>query len=325
MERHHGENGSMNIVITGATGTIGRALVNRFVDNGDKVTVIIRPHSSRISNINKDIHVNIVECDISRLQTLSTVLREDYDVFYHMAWEGTTGKDRDNIALQKKNIDYTQDAVELAHYLGCRRFIGIGSQAEYGRIDKCINEDTITRPETAYGAAKLSAGHMSRLRCEQLGLEHIWVRVFSVFGPGEGDNSLIQSAILHMIRGEAFKCTAGEQIWNYIYNRDAAEALFLLADRGISGKVYCLGEDKAISLKEYIELIRRCAAQGLDMKGLPEVRYGMVAYSDKQVMHLETDISLLKKDTGYRPKYSFEQGISETIDWRMEEYENQAR
>ena len=199
--------------------------------------------------------------------------------------------------------------MEVAALLGCKKFIGAGSQAEYGRYEGKLNADVPAFPENGYGIAKLCAGQMSRIRCRQLGIQHIWTRVLSVYGPYDGENTMVISMIRRMLQGERPICTKGEQIWDYIYSRDAAKAFYLLGESGQDGKVYCIGSGQGIPLKEYISTIRKQIDESL------EIGFGEVPYSDKQVMYLCADIRELQKDTGFGPEYSFEEGIRETIEW----------
>lgn len=298
-----------NVVVTGATGSIGVALVEALVAMNVNVTVICREGSNRIKNVPESPFVKIVECNLDKLETLSNVLSEHYDVFFHFAWVGTTGESRNDIRAQISNVQYTIDAVNLAKKLGCKRFIGAGSQAEYGRYTGVLNETIPVNPENGYGIAKLCAGQMSRIRCAQLGMEHIWVRVLSVYGPCDSENTMIQSVIKALLRGEVPHCTKGEQIWDYLYSKDAASAFVKLAQTGVDGKVYCLGSGNGRPLADYIKVIRD--------KINPELELGMgdIPYSAQQVMYLCADISQLTEDVGFLPQTEFEDGILETIEW----------
>lgn len=89
----------------------------------------------------------MVETDLSEISRLSQLINDKYDVFYHLAWAGTTGKARNDMYLQNENIKFTLDAVELASKLGCKVFIGAGSQAEYGRYEGRLTPDTPVFPE----------------------------------------------------------------------------------------------------------------------------------------------------------------------------------
>ena len=153
---------------------------------------------------------------------------------------------------QLLNIQYTLDAVKTAKLLGCKRFVGAGSQAEYGRTEKKLNAAVPTFPENGYGIAKLCAGQMSRIQCEQEGMEHIWARILSIYVPYDGENTMIMSVIRTLLKGEKPLSTKGAQQWDYLYAKDAGYAMYLLGERGISGKTYCIGSGKTRALKDYI-------------------------------------------------------------------------
>lgn len=298
-----------NVLITGPTGAIGIALIQTLIENNIKVTAVCHRGSDRISRIPVSENVRVVECNLDEIRTLPEMLDEQYDIFYHFAWACTIGDSRNNIDAQLKNIQYTIDAVEAAKELGCKRFIGAGSQAEYGRYNGKLNATVPTFPENGYGIAKLCAGQLSRIRCEQLGMEHIWTRILSVYGPYDGEKTMIISIIRQLLNGQKPSCTKGEQIWDYIYSKDAAMALYLLGEKGKHGKIYCIGSGAEIPLGDYIREIRDIIDPQL------AIGFGDVPYSSGQVMHLSADISELTSDTGFCPQVSFRQGIQETIDW----------
>lgn len=174
------------------------ALIRRCMEEKIHVVAVCHIKSSRIAQIPQNPYVHIVESDLADLRRLD---RKDLglaemdrvDTFYHLAWEGTTGASRDDMPLQIRNIQYTIEAVELAHRLGCDTFIGAGSQAEYGRVEGILTARTPVFPENGYGMAKLCAGQMSRQRCSALGMRHIWVRILSVYGPYDGQASMVMS------------------------------------------------------------------------------------------------------------------------------------
>ena len=205
--------------------------------------------------------------------------------------------------LQNRNVAYALDAVEAAARMGCHTFVGAGSQAEYGRVGGKLTPDTPTHPETAYGIAKLCAGMMTRERAHQLGLRHVWVRVLSVYGPNDTEQSLIRATVNALRADVAPKLTRGEQLWDYLYSADAAAAFRLLGERGIEGKIYVLGGGKSRPLADYIRELRDVVAPEMPLT------FGELPYAEKQVMHLEADISELKADTGWTPKYTFREGI----------------
>lgn len=307
----------MRAIITGPTGAIGTALIQRLLEKGNDVLAICHKDSRKIAMLPVHSRLQIMEANLNELCVVKERIQQKYDVFYHMAWAGTTGRARNDMMLQIDNIKYTLDAVELANKSGCHTFIGAGSQAEFGRVEGILRVDTPTFPENGYGMAKLCAGQMSGLRCEQLGIRHIWVRILSVYGPNDGQNSMIMSTIQKLLAGERAGVTPAEQIWDYLYSSDAAEAMYLLAQNGRTGKKYVLGSGKAVPLKQYIEQIYEAVKEEKEKVG--QLGIGDYGYSDKQVMHLEADISELYRDTGFTPSVSFQDGIRRTVRWLMRE------
>jgi nucleoside-diphosphate-sugar epimerase len=222
--------------------------------------------------------------------------------------------------LQNQNIRYTLDAVRLAKALRCGTFVGVGSQAEYGRVgqgEACrikLASHTPTFPENGYGAAKLAAGQMSRIMCRQLGIHHVWARLLSVYGPYDREKTMVMSAALALLRGERPMFSAGGQLWDYLYVSDAAEALYRMAEYGKDGAVYPVGSGQARPLTEYIMEIRETVSPGA------ELGIGELPYAEGQVMYLCADITSLTNDTGFVPKVSFQDGIRETVSWCRKVY-----
>lgn len=297
------------IVITGATGAIGMAMIGLCIRKGVEALILCRKDSARAGRIPVHPLIRVRYCDLSQMRDWKPEEQESYDIFYHFAWAGTTGTARNDMYLQNKNVEYTLDAIRLAGHLGCHTFIGAGSQAEYGRVEGKLNENTPVRPENGYGIAKLCAGLMSREECRSLGMRHIWTRILSVYGPYDGENSVIMSSIQKLLRGEEPELTAGDQIWDYLYSEDAARAFLALGEKGRDGAVYCIGSGEARPLKEYLYLLRDAVDPALPL-GL-----GKRPYGGKQIMYLSADISRLKEDTGFAPEVSFEDGIRRTVEW----------
>ena len=207
----------------------------------------------------------------------------------------------------KTNENDALEAVKLAGRLGCKVFVGAGSQAEYGRVSGILTPDTPCAPENEYGRAKLRASKETRALCHTLGMRHVWTRILSIYGPYDGDRTMVMSLITALLNGQKPSLTAGEQKWDYLYADDAAEALLLLAERGKDDRIYPIGSGVARPLREYVEIIR----DEIDPK-LP-LGFGEVPYSEKQVMYLCADISALRSDTGFEPKISFVEGARRTI------------
>lgn len=295
------------VVMTGPTGCIGTALIERLLKEGCSVYAVCRPGSKNISCLPAHPLLQVLECDLKDLAGLGACLGKGFDAFFHFGWAGTYGNERNDCTMQQCNIQYTLDAVRLAKEIGCGTFIGAGSQAEYGHFSRPADDTLAAKPFTFYGAAKLSAGHMSRVLAAGLGIKHIWVRIFSVYGPRDDENTLIYYIINELRQGRAPSLTAGEQIWDYLFSSDAAQAILMLATQGKDQATYSLGSGMARPLKEYIEEIGRLIYPGCPL-GL-----GEKPYAPNQVMYLCADIDALTRDTGFTPETDFGQGIQKTL------------
>ena len=293
-------------IVTGPTGAIGSALCTELLNQGVSVYAVVRPNSSRISNIGQHPNLKIIECELSNLQSLQNS-DISADVFFHLAWDKTTVLGRDDVDCQYKNIDYTLSAVKVANSLGCSTFVGAGSQAEYGLKDCALNGDMPVNPQSAYGIAKYTAGKLSSILCKSLGLKFCWCRILSVYGKNDGENTLISYLINSFKQNVPPSLTKCEQTWDYIYSKDIATALIAVALKGKDGETYCLGSGNPRTLKEYVTAVRDIVNKTCDIK------FGEKPYYPHQPMYLVADITALSNHTGWQPKYSFEEGISELI------------
>jgi len=295
----------MKVAVTGPTGSIGSELVEALIGEGHEVIAIVRPGSNRIDNNPKSDLVSVIGCDISDYKSLFG--KGDCDLFYHLAWEGTTVSSRNDMEIQSKNIQYALDAVSLAKDWGAKKFVGAGSQAEYGPSDGPLASLTPIKPISAYGVAKYAAGRLCGLFCEDNSIDFNWSRILSTYGKNDSSGTLIRYVIDSLKAGKIPQLTRCEQVWDYIYSGDCARALIAIGERGIHGKTYIIGSGSARPLKDYVEDIRSIVN--------PEssVDYGVIDYYPDQPMMLCADISELTTDTGFVPQTSFKDGIKQIV------------
>lgn len=295
-------------VLTGPTGVLGTALVKKLADVGVETYVACHRGSLRNATILNHPCIHKIECDMEEIRSLPELIGNSIEYFFHFAWLGTqVNSNRMDMYLQNTNVKHALDTVYVAKELGCKVYVGAGSQAEYGQIDGVIHPDSPTNPISGYGMAKLCAGQMTRALCKEFGIRHIWPRIVSVYGKNDGEKTLVSTLIRTLQRGEIPKLTAGEQMWDYLYSDDAAEALYLMAEKGKDGAVYVLGSGKSRKLKEFMIDIRDAVDKDMPL-GL-----GEIPYLPDQAMHLEADISSLSRDTGWKPKTLFKDGIYQLI------------
>lgn len=301
-----------SVVVTGPTGIVGTAFIRECIHRNVKVLAICRKNSPRRDVIPNDPLVKVLECDAGDYNSIPESVGK-YDAFAHFAWLGTKDNKKNDVDTQLRNIQMSVDAVRVASRLKCRIFMGSGSQAEYGRITTTIMPDTPSHPENGYGIAKQCAGHMTRLLCGQLGIDHIWLRILSTYGPGDWSHTIIPTAIRAFSEGKPAEFTKGEQIWDFIYCEDEADILFRLLKSGKDGSIYCVGSDNAVPLADSIRTVYRVITghDGSD----EEIGIGKRPYGSQEVMCLRTDPSNYEKDIGEVTFTSFEEGIRRTSEW----------
>ena len=303
------------VIVTGGTGVTGNALVKYLLSQNIEVTALIRPGSKRIGFLPEcNEKLKIISCGLEEYKSVDrNKFESGYDAFFHLAWDGSAGKEkvnnRNNFKLQNKNVEHAIDAVELCHDLCCPVFLMTGSQAEYGIKNKPVTELDEKLPENGYGMAKLCAEGMTRLLCKQYGIKHVWAILFSIYGPCDATESLIDTTIRGLLDNKTLPYTEGIQKWDYLYSFDAARALLLLAENGEDGEFYNVANGKeSLCIKDYIMKIYDILA--------PETmpRIGEIPYAGNRIISLSADVSKLYKATGFTPEYSFEAGIRQIIE-----------
>lgn len=297
------------IILTGATGVIGAGIVRVCEGSDWDICAVVRPGSKKNKYI-EGYGAKIIPCDLQDIESLarnSDCMNADY--FIHLGWSGTKKADRENRDIQQKNIECAVAACKTAHELGCSTFLFAGSQAEYGRTEGGVTPELSTEPISEYGKAKLRAGQQTAELCKQYGMKHIYTRILSVYGPCNELDTMVMLTIIKLLQGKKPSFTPGEQLWDYMYSDDAANALLLLAEKGRNGQVYCLGSGNVQPLKDYIQIIGKVVDDKIPL-GI-----GEIPYASNHIMAMYADISALQQDTGFVPCISFEEGIRRTRDW----------
>lgn len=294
------------VVVTGATSMIGIALINECIKNNVEVLAIVRKNSERVSRIPKSELIKVYECDLSKLEDV--IVDGTYDVLYHLAWNGTKKYERNNPIVQEKNITYTIQAVELAAKLGCKKFIGAGSQAEYGKVEGIISEDTGVMPDTAYGISKYAAGRLSERLCKQYGIIHIWARVFSIYGAYDNDETMLSYAMKCFSEKIIANFSAATQMWDYLYEEDAGKIFYLLGQCDLESKVYCVASGLSRPLKEYIMELQEAWNENAEC--------AFAAQNGVEIIGLQADITELIHDIDYTPETEFCDGIKKVVEYK---------
>lgn len=295
----------MRVVALGVSGFLGSWTLRALLELGHDVVGVVREESDlwRLAGLASGMEVQ--RQSSSRWSATIEAIRPD--VVISLDWNGTASGDHSNDATQQSNRYRQAQLVEAAIRSGASRFVGIGSQAEYGLAIGPIPESTAPDPSTRYGQAKVDALSDVRGRATRSGLEWAWARVFSLFGPLDADQRLLPMIFDSVRDGRRVGLTAAEQPWSYLFVGDAARAVAILATHSGVGGIYNVAHPESPPLRQsLLEFSGLLGGEGLlDFGELPD---GL--NSGSRIADL-TRIN----STGWRPVLSRHEGFQLTADW----------
>lgn len=303
----------MKVLLTGATGFVGSYLLELLLNNNHQVQVLLRPESQtwRITHLLSHHNISLLYGDLNDITESSfknNIKSFGPEAIIHLAWQGVGNKDR-NDTKQLVNIQQSIDLVRLAKDLNIKTFIGLGSQAEYGPCSNIISEQQPTLPTTCYGVAKLSTSLVLQELCEKFNIRYAWLRLFSSYGPKDNDSWLIPYLVNSFKNNISPDLTKCEQLWDYIHVADVASAIYSVLISSQANGRFNLGSGQANKLMDIVIYIKNKVNPNI------QVNIGVVPYRPDQVMHLEADISKIKKHTKWMPQKDLYQGLDETVEW----------
>lgn len=301
-------------IVTGANGFIGKALLKELTNFGITVYAVIKNKNSDIDAIVNLPGVEIVYCDMSDLTQLPQKINvEKPDVFYHLAWTGSTGSERADYALQITNARYTVDAVNVAKMLGCKRFLGAGTLAELDVNAYSPLDGSMPNSVSCYGVAKIAAHLMSKAECNRVGIDHLWAYLSNTYGVGNYTSNFINFAAKIMLTGQPTNFTTGEQQYDFVNVRDIAQGLHCIGENGKTNYAYYIGSTKPMKLKEFIKIIRN------EIDPSIKLNLGAVPFNGISQPEEVFNCTKLVEHTGYTPHVLFKEGIHETVTWLREQ------
>jgi len=299
------------IVITGASGFLGRKLTEKVISQGIAVYAL-----DCVDDF--PIHSELLKyykCDLEKNELPFDRDFQNADVLFHFAWNGVHPDYRNDYERQLKNITSLINVLSFAQNHSVSRIIIPGTASEYAVSKMPITGNNEPGAVDGYGAVKSACHVIARTWSIQNNLPLIWVIPSSIYGPGRNDDNALTYTIKTLLKGEKPSFTALEQRWDYIYIDDFINALILVSAKGIAGKNYAIGYGVARELRDYITIIRDSINPALPL-GI-----GEKPYKSGKPDNSEMDISELQKDTGFVPEFSFEDGIKNTIKYFKKETE----
>lgn len=298
------------VLITGITGFLGSHIAENLISNNVQVVGLKRKNSDiwRCEEFKDKIDwVDILE-DGSFPSELSN---KSCDTIIHAAWIGVESNDRNNWKEQTKNIAFLVELLELAKILELKKIIFLGSQAEYGVINRKISEDLQTNAVNAYAATKLACFEILKSFSSINNINWIWLRLFSVFGEKENSNWLIPSLINSMLNKKEMDFTLGEQRYAYLYVKDFSEIMKRTVLAEVNSGVYNISSNKTRTIRSLIEDIRNIVN--------PEfvLNFGALNYRPGQSMHMEGDMQKLISQIGNTEFSNYNIALRNTLNYYL--------
>jgi nucleoside-diphosphate-sugar epimerase len=292
------------VLVTGATGFIGRHCLPLLLERGHKVHAV----SSRDS-VDKLPNVHWHRADLLDLEQVSVLIAKVRPThLLHFAWFTVPVKYWNSL----ENLRWVRASIDLLETFtayGGERIVMAGTCAEYDwRYGYCSEQTTPLASTTLYGICKNSLQNMLDAFARQAGLSAAWGRVFFLFGPHEHPDRLISSVICALLKGEPARCSHGNQIRDFLYVKDVAEAFIALLESNIAGAVN-IASGYPVAIKDAIMKI----AEKLHRKDL--IQLGVLPVSAYEPYLLVADVSRLTNEVGWEPKYDLDRGLQQTIAW----------
>lgn len=304
----------MKILVTGATGFIGRFLVEGLAREAADISVLVRPTSDR--NVLAGYRVRFIEGDCADEKSLETLKQDHFDAIYHCA---ALVEDKDLNKLYKVNVAGTDNICRYALARGVKKLVYLSSVAAVSGNDQLpLTEDLPYNATNLYGLSKLEAESLV-LEHRRHGLNVAILRSTMVYGEGEPHAfntimTLLRWRLLPLIDG-------GRHKMHMVYVRNLVRAMLmaLYDDRFLEGTFF-IADNEVLTQGEIFSIFSR-AATGKGPAVLPEwmtpVLLSLPGLGRKLKFFLkdrEYDIGRLKS-LGYEPEYTAQEGLKRCAEY----------
>ena len=298
------------VVVTGGVGFIGSNLVEELTKDNE-VIVIDDLSTGKRENIDES-KVEFVQGSITDLELLKKVF-EDVDYVFHQAAIPSVQRSVENpLATNEVNVKGTLNVLIAAKTNGVKKVIYASSSSVYGDTPELPKRENMNpNPLSPYAVSKLTGEYYCNAFSEVYDLKTVCLRYFNVFGPKQNPSSEYAAVIPKFITRVMRKQPPiiygdGNQTRDFTFVKDVVRANILAMERDAKG-IFNVAYGKRTSINELASKIM--GAISLEMEPVHDKpRPG-------DIRHSLADISLAKDKLGYKPKYSLEEGLEETIKW----------
>jgi dTDP-glucose 4,6-dehydratase len=311
--------GHVRILVTGAAGFIGSNFVHYWVERHPDDTVValdLLTYAGNRANLEAVAdRVPFVQADIADLDIVETVLREHaIDVVVNFAAESHNSLAVVDPGLfARTNVLGTQLLLEGARRVEVDRFHHISTCEVYGDLpldsDESFSEESPYRPRTPYNASKAAADHYVRAYRETFGLQTTITNCSNNYGPFQFPEKVIPLFVTNALDDRPlpmYSSTQNRREWLHV--RDHCRAIELVLAQGEAGGTYNVGSGVEASIEEIADRV-------LELTGKPESLKTIVPDRPGHDRRYLLDSSKLRRELGWEPEISFEDGLRETVEW----------
>lgn len=305
------------VLVTGAGGFIGSHLAEKCVEEGYKVRALIRYNSSGnwgwLENSKYKNKIEVVLGDVRDLESVNEAIFGCDTVFHLAALIGVPYSYHSAISYLRTNIEGTYNVLEVAKSLKINNVLITSTSETYGTAQYVsIDEKHPQVAQSPYAATKIGADQLASSFFRSFGLPVKIVRPFNVYGPRQSARSIIPTIILQILLGTQVNLGNISAKRDFTYVDDTVSGFLAIAKTDkLFGEVVNIGSGQAISVEELVVKIAKIVGKKVKITK-ESVR---ARRSSSEVDRLLCDFSKLKKFTGWKPTYSLEEGLAETINW----------
>jgi dTDP-glucose 4,6-dehydratase len=324
----------MKIMVTGGAGFIGSAVVRRAIASGHSiVNVDALTYAACLKNVESvtnSPHYAFQEVDLrNRLDVEDTFARHQPGAVMHLAAESHVDRSIDSPGdFIQTNVVGTFNLLEAArsYWIGqgrqeTFRFHHVSTDEVYGSLGETgkFTEETPYAPNSPYAASKAASDHLVRAWHETYGLPVVVTNCSNNYGPFHFPEKLIPVIILNALGGKPLPIYGtGENVRDWLYVDDHAEALLTVLERGQNGRTYNIGGENEARNLDIVQMI--CAI--LDRKRPKPALYSdqitFVADRPGHDMRYAIDPSRIRDELGWSPSVTLAKGLEKTVQWYLE-------
>jgi len=293
------------VLVTGATGFIGRFTLPRLLALGYEVHATAPGLVG--ASMPKEIHWHDADLlDNHQAAALMATVRPTH--LLHLAWYTVPGRYQTSV----ENLRWVQASLFLVeHFLqwGGRRVAVAGTCAEYDwREGGCKENSTPLEPADLYSVSKHALHIMLASSSKQMDFSLAWGRVFFLYGPFEHPKRLVASVISSLLNNEFARCTVGDQERDFLHVDDVADGLVALLDSTVEGPVN-IASGEAVAVREIISALGRLLGHE-ELLG-----FGALPKPPGEQPIVVADVDRLSNEVVWRPRFTLEAGLEDTVDW----------